>query len=267
MSCQSPAHHSSKRCCLWHAVAQIKTVANCESHASPKASVYCDFLSGSCLKRDFSFSQDCNAVDEPVVTADAARADSTHSCVDVLIASLCLWETISSPCKARMWIPLATSLQVKAMDPQHHFSITSLPAETLEKGMVVESIVHCTPEGCVDFLDPVLLQLPLPHLNTSKGFQIVTREHGAKGWRLYLEEADFQIHDGMVCFTAQHFCDLGIKAGKLHENEENWFTFTPHIQYCPSDGLCDVKCLVLARDCGKCQYIANQMREDSSCLR
>eukprot|EP00971_Amphidinium_carterae_P083167 1645566-Amphidinium_carterae.1 len=74
-----------------------------------------------------------------------------------------------------------------------------MPSEALETDIVVSSVVHCTPElqQGEQFLDPVLLRLPMPHLSMSRRLRIVTREHGTKEWRHYLEESAVQVCDGM----------------------------------------------------------------------
>eukprot|EP00971_Amphidinium_carterae_P297974 5921046-Amphidinium_carterae.1 len=196
-----------------------------------------------------------------VSKVDKEYPDCTNSCADVLMAGVCLWQTKTASCGARMLIPFATSVQVKAMGLDVCFSISSLPSEEDETGMVVACVVHCLPEGLlgIEFEDPVWIQLPLPHRIMSRGFQIVTREHGSNGWHLYLEEARVHIHDGRACFSARHFCDFGIRAETLIENEDNCFSVIPYIRY-RTVGYCDMKCLTFSSDCARCQNTAKQLQ-------
>eukprot|EP00971_Amphidinium_carterae_P120631 2390290-Amphidinium_carterae.1 len=133
-----------------------------------------------------------------------------------------------------------------------------MPSEALENAIVVSSVVHCTPElqQSEQFLDPVLLCLPMPHLTMSRRLRIVTREHDTNEWRHHLEESAVHIRDGMVCFSARHFCDYGIEVEKLDGTKANSFTIKPFLLPRVADGSVTVKCLIFASNCTKCQQSA-----------
>eukprot|EP00971_Amphidinium_carterae_P046171 908905-Amphidinium_carterae.1 len=84
----------------------------------------------------------CGAAFGPLVLEEPRQ----ELLVDGLMASVCLWRTVSSPCGACMCIPLATDMQVEVLGAAWQFTITPMPSEALENDIVVSSVVHCTPE-------------------------------------------------------------------------------------------------------------------------
>eukprot|EP00971_Amphidinium_carterae_P334494 6469811-Amphidinium_carterae.1 len=64
----------------------------------------------------------------------------------------------------------------------------------------------------------------------------------------------------MVCFRVSHFCEFGIRHNNLCETKANSFTFTSFVQH-RSDGWCNVRCLVFATSCTKCQQDAKEREE------
>ena len=131
-------------------------------------------------------------------------------------------------------------------------------------GRLVSPVIECFPED-VEFIDPVVLAMPLPHLHTSRESCVLVKEAGLESWTPV--QAAVQVGPDMVYIPMNHFCSLGI--GSIGTEPPICHGFRYHVEFWvkkvepPNREFDHSVCMMVQLDrCRVCEVDLRQMQDE-----